>query len=196
MKYRYITNNDLNLLELLVEKYGYKKITYNINKLNENIIPNKVNQNDNYTELYYQSLNVDIKKTYQQLLIDGYLAKVERSFWDDYDKKSEKRMWQNNPLVFNVFSAYIKQFGNQPPVISISIGASNPGNNRNTVRDIILSIVVPNPQRVEFSSDELAIFVDNVVDVLQYKTNKAIKYMAKNWSIPNEYTDYNKFINL
>lgn len=105
-------------------------------------------------------------------------------------------MWQNNPLVFNGFSAYIKQFGNQPPVISISIGASNPGNNRNTFRDVILSIVVPNPQRIEFSSDELAIFVDNVVDTLQRKTNKAIKYMAKNWSLPNEYTDYNKFINL
>lgn len=69
MKYRYITNNDLNLLELLVEKYGYKKITYNINKLNENIVPTKVNQNDNYTELYYQSLNVDIKKHISNYLL-------------------------------------------------------------------------------------------------------------------------------
>ena len=158
--------------------------------------PTKVKETSSYTEIWWQDLGVKLKKTDQQPLIDGYILSIERNDWDSSDKKSEIKRWQNSPMVFDNLSAYIRQFGCQPPIISINIGAYNPNDRWNTFNSSILSITVPNPDKKEFSTGELAEFVNSIIDTLQNKTAKAIKYMATNWDLPNEYTDYNEFLKL
>ena len=158
--------------------------------------PTKVKETGSYTELWYQSLDVQLKKNHQQPLIDGYILSIERNSWDNSDKKSEIRRWKNNPMIFDNFSAYIRQFGCQPPIISVNISAYNPNDRWNSFNSSILSIIVPNPDKKEFSAGELAEFVNPIIDKLQNKTAKTIKYMANNWDLPNEYTDYNEFLKL
>lgn len=160
------------------------------------IKPTKVKETSSYTEIWWENLGIKLKKTDQKPLIDGYILSIERNNWDDSDKKSEIRRWQNNPMIFDNFSACIRQFGCQPPIISITISAYNPNDRWNSFNGSILSIIIPNPDKKEFSSGELAEFVNPIIDKLQNKTTKAVKYMATNWDLPNEYTDYNEFLKL
>lgn len=112
------------------------------------IKPTKVKETGSYTEIWWQDLGVQLKKADQKPLIDGYILSIERNDWDDSDKKSEIRRWQNNPMVFDGFSAYIRQFGCQPPIISINIGAYNPNDRWNSFNSSIISIMVPNPDKI------------------------------------------------
>lgn len=160
------------------------------------IKPTKVKETSSYKEIWYQFLGVRLKSSIQQSLIDGYITKVQRSYWDESDKKSEIRTWQNSPMVFDNLSADIKQFGKDDAIMSITIAASNPKDRWNSFRDVITYIRIPNPDKKEFTIDELAAFANNVIDKIQSKTSKVIKFMANNWNLPNEYTDYNKFIKL
>lgn len=160
------------------------------------IKPTKIKETSSYKEIWYQNLGVRFKAEYQQLLINGYLSTVERNSWDDSDKKREIKIWQNNSMEFDALSAYVKQFGNDNPIISITISASNPNDKWNTFRNVISYITVPNPDKKEFTTDELIEFGDAVIDKLHSKTNKVIKYMAKHWNLPNEYTNYEEFMKI
>lgn len=159
--------------------------------------PTKVKETSSYTEIWWQDLGVQLKKNHQQPLIDGYITMIGRNFWDESDKKREINIWKKQaPYVFDGFSAKITQFGENDPIMSITISGSDPKDKFNSFRSVISYIRVPNPDKKEFSADELAEFVNPIIDKLQNKTTKAIKYMATNWNLPNEYTDYNKFIKL
>ena len=159
-----------------------------------NIAPTKIKDNGNYKEVWYQSLETKFKKSYQQLLIDGYLSSVQRNYWDDYDKKSEINRWEKAPFIFDKLSAKITQFGNQNPIMTINISAYNPTDKYNNFNTTVLYIRMPD--RTELSIEELTNLADTVIDKINSKTAKVIKYMSDNWNLPNEYTDYNEFMKL
>jgi hypothetical protein len=159
-----------------------------------NIAPTKIKDTDSYKEIWYQNLETKFKKSYQQSLIDGYLSSVQRNHWDDSDKKSEIKRWERAPFIFDKLSAKITQFGNQNPIMNINISAYNPTDKYNNFNTTVLYIKMPN--RTELSIEELTKLADTVIDKINSKTTKVIKYMSDNWSLPNEYTDYDKFIKL
>lgn len=159
-----------------------------------NITPTKVKDTDSYKEAWYQDLGTKFKDSYQQLLKNEYLASVQRNHWDDYDKKSEIKQWERAPFVFDKLSAKITQFGNQNPIMNINISAYNPTDKYNKFNTTVLYIKMPN--RTELSIEELTKLADTVIDKINSKTTKVIKYMSANWSLPNEYTDYDKFMKL
>ena len=160
------------------------------------IKPTKINETSSYTEIWWQDLGVKLKKTNQKPLVDGYITMIRRNFWDEYDKKTEIKKWENQPYVFDGFSANIKQFGNGEPVMSITIAGSDPKDYFNSFRSVILYIKISNPDKKSFTVDELIAFGENVITKLNSKTTKVVKYMANNWALPNEYTDYNEFLKL
>lgn len=121
---------------------------------------------------------------------------IGRNFWDEYDKKKEIKRWENQPYLFDGFSANIKQFGNGEPVMSITIAGSDSKDYFNSFRCAISYIRISNPDKKSFTADELIAFGEAVIDKLNSKTAKVVKYMATNWDLPNEYTDYNEFIKL
>lgn len=158
--------------------------------------PTKVKETSSYTEIWWQDLGVKLKKTNQKPLVDGYITMIGRNFWDDYDKKKEIKRWENPPYIFDGFSAYIKQFGNDEPVMSITLAGSDLKDRYSSFRSVISYIKVPNPDKKSFTVDELIEFGEAVIDKLNSKTAKVVKYMANNWNLPNEYTDYNEFMKL
>lgn len=158
------------------------------------IAPTNVKDTDSYKEAWYQDLGTKFKDSYQQLLIDGYLSSVQRNHWDDSDKKSEIKRWEHAPFIFNKLSAKITQFGNQNPIMNINISAYNPTDKYNNFNTTVLYIRMPN--KTELSIEELTKLADTVIDKINSKTTKVIKYMSTNWSLPNEYTDYDKFMKL
>jgi hypothetical protein len=160
----------------------------------ESITPTKTKDNGSYKEVWYQNLETKFKKSYQQLLIDGYLSSVQRNHWDDYDKKSEIKRWENAPFVFDKLSAKITQFGNQNPIMNINISAYNPTDKYNNFNTTALYIKMP--YKTELSIEELTKCADTVIDKINSKTAKVIKYMSTNWGLPNEYTDYDEFMKL
>lgn len=161
------------------------------------IEPNSVKNTGAYIEIWWRDLNVQLKKSHQQPIINGYIDMIRRNHWDDSDKKSEIRRWENQPpYIFDSFSAYIKQFGNQEPIISITINGSDPKDKWSSMATVISYIRIPNPDKKEYSSNELIELANAVIDKLNSKTTKVVKYMANNWTLPNEYIDYNTFIKL
>ena len=160
------------------------------------VTPTKVKETSSYTEIWWQDLGVKLKKTNQKPLVDGYITMIGRSFWDDYDKKKEIKRWENPPYIFDEFSAYIKQFGNDEPVMSITLAGSDLKDRYSSFRSVISYIKVPNPDKKSFTADELIEFGEAVIDKLNSKTAKVVKYMANNWDLPNEYTDYTEFLKL
>lgn len=160
------------------------------------VTPTKVKETSSYTEIWWQDLGVKLKKTNQKPLVDGYITMIGRNFWDEYDKKKEIKKWENTPYIFDGFSANIKQFGNGEPVMSITIAGSDPKDYFSSFRSVISYIRIPNPDKKSFTADELIALCDAVIDKLNSKTTKVVKYMANNWALPNEYTDYNEFLKL
>lgn len=161
------------------------------------IEPTSVKSTSTYTEIWWRDLNVQLKKSHQQHIINGYMDMIRRNFWDESDKKREIRRWENQPpYIFDGFSAYIKQFGIQDPIISITISGSNPKDKWSSMATVISYIRIPNPDKKEYSLNELIELANIAIDKLNSKTTKVVKYMANNWTLPNEYIDYNTFIKL
>lgn len=91
-------------------------------------------------------------------------------------------------------SAKITQFGDQNPIMNINIGAYNPTDKYNNFNTTALYIKMPD--KTELSIEELTKRADAVIDKINSKTAKVIKYMSTNWGLPNEYTDYDEFMKL
>ena len=155
----------------------------------------KIKTTSSYTEITWFDLGVEFKKSYQKILVDGYLESVKRNHYDESDKKSEIRQWQNNPYEFNRFSAKIIQFGSDKPVLSLTIHGIDPKDDFNSFKTVIASIRLDN-DKIKYSEEELIKLANNVFKQLTDKTDKVIKYLAKNWTVTNEYISYNDIINL
>jgi hypothetical protein len=172
---------------------GYARALKYILEANTNKVePTKVMDRGGYKEIWWNDLGVKFKNTQQQTLIDGYISMVERNYWDEYDKKREIKQWQVKPYNLTHLSASLKQFGNQTPIMSISIHGDRGSDD--SFRAAILYIKLPNDKK-ELTETELLDLANTVINKLS-KPAKAIKFMASHWNIPNEYTDYNEIMKL
>jgi hypothetical protein len=94
------------------------------------------------------------------------------------------------------FSAYITQFGNNKPVIKLNVSGTGISDSWERFNSVMAYILIENPDKQKFTTDELIEFCNKVIDKLNNKTDKVIKFLAKGWNLPNEYTDYNEFLKL
>ena len=161
-----------------------------------NVTPTSVKETSSYTEIWWRDLGVKIKNKHQQPLIDGYLASVLRKNWDDYDKNLELKEWEKPKYTLDRFSAYITQFGNNKPVIKLNVSGTGASDSFGSFNSVMAYILIENPDKQKFTTDELIEFCNKVIDKLNNKTDKVIKFLAKGWNLPNEYTDYNEFLKL
>jgi hypothetical protein len=169
-----------------------KQLKYILEANTNKVEPTKVMDRGGYKEIWWNDLGVKFKNSQQQTLIDGYISMVERNYWDEYDKKREIKQWQVKPYNLTHLSASLKQFGNQTPIMSISIHGDRGSDD--SFRAAILYMKLPNDKK-ELTETELLDLANTVINKLS-KPAKAIKFMASHWNIPNEYTDYNEIMKL